>query len=210
MASHGPSYGLSRECQLKSHAKFNMERALEAVKWIEEMLGRPLDMPKPELRMRDQFDFAFALKDGVALCQLINGLHPGAVKKINTMGGAFKERENVEMFLKGCIAYGLKSQDLFQVNDLYEHKNLYMVVDCLFALGGMAQKKHFQGPVLGVKVADENKRVFTAEQLAESNKIIGLQYGSNRGASQSGMTAFGNTRQILPDARELHHQGTLH
>lgn len=37
------------------------------------------------------------------------------------------QRENLEMFLKGCEAYGLKSQDLFQVNDLYEHKNLYMV-----------------------------------------------------------------------------------
>jgi len=62
-----------------------------------------------------------------------------------------------------------------------------------------AQKKQFSGPVLGVKVADENKRSFTAEQLAESNRIIGLQYGSNRGASQAGMTAFGHTRQILPD-----------
>lgn len=48
----------------------------------------------------------------------------------------FFKRENLEMFLKGCEAYGLKSQDLFQVNDLYEHKNLYMVVDCIFALGG--------------------------------------------------------------------------
>lgn len=37
------------------------------------------------------------------------------------------QRENLEMFLKGCESFGLKSQDLFQVNDLYEHKNLYMV-----------------------------------------------------------------------------------
>ena len=37
------------------------------------------------------------------------------------------QRENLEMFLKGCEAFGLKSQDLFQVNDLYENKNLYMV-----------------------------------------------------------------------------------
>ena len=39
----------------------------------------------------------------------------------------FWQRENLEMFLKGCEAFGLKSQDLFQVNDLYENKNLYMV-----------------------------------------------------------------------------------
>ena len=40
------------------------------------------------------------------------------------------------MFLKGCEAYGLKAQDLFQVNDLYENKNLYMIVDNIFLLGG--------------------------------------------------------------------------
>jgi len=39
------------------------------------------------------------------------------------------QRENLEMFLKGCEAYGLKSHDLFVVNDLYEHKNLYMVIN---------------------------------------------------------------------------------
>lgn len=33
------------------------------------------------------------------------------------------------MFLKGCEAYGLKSHDLFVVNDLYEHRNLYMVTN---------------------------------------------------------------------------------
>ena len=73
------------------------------------------------------------------------------------------QRENVEMFLKGCESYGLKSQDLFQVNDLYEHKNLYMVstrsisrnpsnvhrssvtlacfqvIDCIYGLGGMVR-----------------------------------------------------------------------
>lgn len=31
------------------------------------------------------------------------------------------------MFLMGCEKYGLKRHDLFQVNDLYERKNLYTV-----------------------------------------------------------------------------------
>ena len=48
-------------------------------------------------------------------------------------------------------------------------------------------------------MADENKRMFSPDQLAESHKIIGLQYGSNKGASQSGMTPYGATRQIRPD-----------
>ncbi|XP_037087904.1 myophilin-like [Pollicipes pollicipes] len=96
----------------------------------------------------------------------------------------------------------------FQVNDLYENKNLYMVVDCLYALGGSgewagpeAQKKGFDGPVLGVKVANENKRNFSQAVLRKGEQVIGLQYGSNQGANQSGMTAYGAGRQILPNGR---------
>lgn len=33
----------------------------------------------------------------------------------------------------------------------------------------------------------------------ESHKIIGLQSGSNKGASQAGMTPYGAARQIIPD-----------
>lgn len=198
MAYHGPSYGLSRECQMKSQAKFDPARAKRVCDWIEAVTGLSLDLPCNEEGVRDQLDFGQALKDGSAICQLLNALQPNLVKKINTMKAPFKQRENIEMFLKGCEAYGLKSQDLFQVNDLYENKNLYMVVDCLYGLGGMAQKKNFDGPVIGVKVANENKRSFSETQLKASHQIIGLQYGSNKGASQRGMGAYGTGRQIIP------------
>ncbi|XP_037087983.1 myophilin-like [Pollicipes pollicipes] len=201
MAFHGPSYGLSRECQMKSQAKFSLDRAREAVDWVERVLDEPLDYASPDDGLRDQHDFGSLLKDGSVLCKLINILLPGAVRKINTMSAPFKQRENIEMFLKGCEAYGLKPQDLFQVNDLYENKNLYMVVDCLYALGGVAQKKGFDGPVLGVKVANENKRNFSQAVLRKGEQVIGLQYGSNQGANQSGMTAYGAGRQILPNGR---------
>jgi hypothetical protein len=68
--------------------------------------------------IRDQNDFGAVLKNGHLLCELINKLGPGSVKKINTMNAPFKQRENIEMFLKGCESYGLVAQDLFQVNDL--------------------------------------------------------------------------------------------
>ena len=58
------------------------------------------------------------------------------------------------MFLKGCEAYGLKAQDLFQVNDLYENKNLYMIVDNLFLLGGHVSlmiKESFKHEILLIK-----------------------------------------------------------
>lgn len=197
MAYHGPSYGLSRECQMKSQAKFSLDRAQEAMSWVVAVTQR--DLPIPVDQFKDQLDFAEVLKDGSVLCELINALLPGAVKKINTMKAPFKQRENIEMYLKGCESYGLKTQDLFQVNDLYENKNLYMVVDNLYTLGGMAQKKGFDGPVLGVKIASENKREFDEGVLKAGQSVIGLQYGSNKGASQAGMTPYGAGRQIRPD-----------
>ena len=75
------------------------------------------------------------------------------------MNAPFKQRENIEMFLKACESYGLVPQDLFQVNDLYEQKNLYMVVDNLHALGGLAQRQGFSGPVIGKIFLNKNESV---------------------------------------------------
>jgi hypothetical protein len=52
-----------------------------------------------------------------------------------------------------------------------------------------------------VKVADQNKRSFTKEILDKSKSVIGLQAGTNKGATQSGMTPYGASRQIMPDTR---------
>lgn len=52
------------------------------------------------------------------------------------------------------------------------------------------------GPSLGPKEADSNPRNFDEDVLKAGQTVIGLQAGSNRGASQSGMN-FGKTRSIL-------------
>jgi len=197
MAYHGPSYGLSRECHMKSQAKFAVERARECMSWVEEVIGEKLSPEAAEIK--DQIEFQTILKDGNVLCRLINAIEPGSVKKINTMNAPFKQRENIEMYLKACVAYGLKEQDLFQVNDLYENKNLYMIVDNLYNLGGLTQKKGWNGPTLGVKVSSENRRNFDEDVLKAGQSMIGLQYGSNKGASQAGMTPYGASRQIRPE-----------
>lgn len=182
---------------MKSQAKFSVERARECMEWVEEVLG--IKMEPEAAQIKDQIEFSNILKDGAVLCKLINAIEPGSVKKINTMNAPFKQRENIEMYLKACIAYGLKEQDLFQVNDLYENKNLYMVVDNLYNIGGMTQKNGWNGPVLGVKIASENRRNFDDDVLKAGQSMIGLQYGSNKGASQAGMTPYGASRQIRPE-----------
>ena len=47
----------------------------------------------------------------------------------------------------------------------------------------------------GPKPAAENRRNFTDEQMHSGDHVIGLQMGSNKGASQAGMS-FGTQRHI--------------
>jgi hypothetical protein len=148
------------------------------------------------------------LKSGQILCQLMNTLVPGSIKKIhqteNVKMAALrmnKEYENISFFLTACTQYGIDKNDLFQTVDLYDGQNLAQVQMTIFKVGGMAKKKGFAGPSIGVKVADQNVRNFSDEQLREGQSIIGLQMGTNQCASQSGMNPYGLSRQIY-DARE--------
>ena len=88
---------------------------------------------------------------GVALCKAMNVLNPSAKLKVNTMKMPFMMRENIVAFLEACKAFGMKSTDVFVTQDLFEGDNLVSVVDCIFALAGVAQSKNFSGPTIGVK-----------------------------------------------------------
>lgn len=50
--------------------------------------------------------------------------------------------------------------------------------------------------MLHCRKAQENKRDFSDEQMKAGKNVIGLQMGSNKGASQEGMS-YGRPRQIL-------------
>ena len=63
-------------------------------------------------------------------------------------------------------------------------------------LGRKAGAKGYDGPTIGPKESAEQKREFTEEQLQAGKGVIGLQMGSNKGASQAGMTPYGLGRQI--------------
>lgn len=45
-------------------------------------------------------------------------------------------------------------------------------------------------------MSDENKREFSKEQIEKGKAVIGLQMGTNKGASQAGMN-LGKTRAIM-------------
>ncbi|XP_046344794.1 calponin-2-like [Haliotis rufescens] len=195
MAYRGPSYGLSLDCQKKTREKFDLDKAKEAISWIEKVTGRTLQPASGDFR--NERDVAAVLKDGVALCELMNKIQPKSIPKIHKSMAPFQQMENLDMFTAACSRYGMNNLDIFQTGDLYEVKAMYTVVNCLHALGSLARKNGFEYSQFGVKLADKNERNFTEDQIAESNRVIGLQYGSNKVASQAGMTPYGQARQIL-------------
>jgi len=70
------------------------------------------------------------------------------------------------------------------------------VIVLLFALSSVATKAGHTGPSIGTKLASANPREFTEAQMNQGQSMIGLQMGSNTGASQAGMS-MGKTRAIM-------------
>lgn len=157
------------------------------IQWIADVLGEKL----PDQQYED------ILKDGVVLCNLINKIAPGSVKKIQTKGTNFQLMENIQRFQAAIKKYGVPEEEIFQTADLFEKRNIPQVTLCLYALGRITQKHpEYTGPRLGPKMAEEHKREFTEDQLRASEAHLSLQMGYNKGASQSGHGGFGNTRHM--------------
>lgn len=133
-------YGIDAELQEKIGARWNQEDANTALAWIGKLSGMDLGT-----------DFHAGLKDGVALCKAMNAIKAGSIPRVNTMKMPFMMRENIVAFLEACKSYGMKPTDVFVTQDLFEGDNLVSVVDCIFALAGVAQSKNFTGSVIGVK-----------------------------------------------------------
>ncbi|XP_072283713.1 transgelin-2 [Pyxicephalus adspersus] len=197
MANKGPAYGLSREVQMKIDQKYDPELENILVQWISGQCGNQFGQPEEA----GKAGFQKWLKDGVVLCHLINSLAPGSVAKIQSSAMAFKQMEQVSQFLKACEKYGIAASDQFQTVDLWEGKDMASVQRTLMNLGSLAVTKgdgYFKGdPSWFPKKSIENKRDFSQNKLKEGQSVIGLQMGTNKGASQSGMTGYGMPRQIL-------------
>ncbi|KAK9870881.1 hypothetical protein WA026_009838 [Henosepilachna vigintioctopunctata] len=179
---------LERQVKAKIASKRNPQQDNEAQEWIEKVLGAKF--PAGEL-------YEDVLKDGTVLCQLINKLAPGSVSKINTTGGQFKMMENINNFQAAIKKYGVADVDVFQTVDLWEAKDIATVTNTIFALGRTTYRHpEWSGPYLGPKPAEENKRDFTEEQLRAGESIVGLQAGSNKGATQAGQN-IGAGRKII-------------
>ena len=67
--------GFAAEAQRKINSKYSEELAQECLEWVSSVTGLPLNTSG------DPDNFFEVLKDGQVLCQLVNTLIPGSVKK---------------------------------------------------------------------------------------------------------------------------------
>lgn len=173
---------------MRLKSKYDQELEQELRDWISECTG--LNLP-PELT------FSECLKDGIVLCALMDALEPGLLGKNlphTKMLNPFRCMENIEAFLKAAAKFGVATPSLFQTADLYDESNMSQVQICILALVDMAKSKGLTNSDIGIYVAEKQSRDWSDEQLRAGEGIIGLQAGTNKCASQSGMTPYGASR----------------
>ncbi|XP_058132557.1 LIM domain only protein 7 isoform X6 [Dasypus novemcinctus] len=126
----------------------------EAQRWVEAVTEKNFETK----------DFRASLENGVLLCDLINKLKPGVIKKINRLSTPIAGLDNINVFLKACEQIGLKEAQLFHPGDLQDLSNrvtikqeeterrVKNVLITLYWLGRKAQSNpYYHGPCLNLK-----------------------------------------------------------
>ncbi|KAF4124224.1 transgelin [Geosmithia morbida] len=121
---------LDKDLRKARRDKYTPAAANEARSWIENVLGERLPSS----------DLLEGLKDGLALCKLVNlAIAPQSVRfKKSAM--PFVQMENISIFLRACQQppLNLHQHDTFLTVDLYEQKDPAQVLQCLGAFSRAA------------------------------------------------------------------------
>ncbi|XP_035417109.1 LIM domain only protein 7 isoform X6 [Cygnus atratus] len=146
----------------------------EARRWLETVTGKSFETK----------DFRAALENGVLLCDLINKIKPGIVKKINRLSTPIAGLDNINVFLKACENIGLKEAQLFHPGDLQDLSNrvtvkpeetnrrVKNVLITLYWLGRKARSNpHYNGPYLNLKAFEKLLGQALTKALEESSHL---------------------------------------
>ena len=181
---------------------YDAEAMDELVAWMESVLGVSKDIPPKAL--------AQCLKDGVILCNLINAIKPGTIPKVNSSDLQYKQRENIQSFLRACATFGVPPEELCEVVDIYEEKSTTKVIGCLFSLGRAVQTSvpEFRGAKLRPDVlrsSTESTRFpsFESELAAREwlSAVSGLSIGEEESLSallKNGVLLCEVVNKLLP------------
>ncbi|XP_024860413.1 LIM domain only protein 7 isoform X3 [Kryptolebias marmoratus] len=131
-------------------------------------------------------DFRSGLENGVLLCDLINKIKPGTIKRINRIPTPIAGLDNLNVFLKACRKLGLKEAQLFHPGDLQDlstrvtvkhqetNRRLKNVLVTIYWLGRRAQcDRFYNGPYLNFKAFEGLLGTALYKSLHESNGQTG-------------------------------------
>ncbi|XP_064126093.1 LIM domain only protein 7 isoform X1 [Loxodonta africana] len=146
----------------------------EAQRWVEAVTEKNFETK----------DFRASLENGVLLCDLINKLKPGIIKKINRLSTPIAGLDNINVFLKACEQIGLKEAQLFHPGDLQDlssrvtvkqeetDRRVKNVLITLYWLGRKAQSNpYYSGPYLNLKAFENFLGQALTKALEDSNSL---------------------------------------
>jgi hypothetical protein len=116
--------------QKKLETKYNPEKESGAREWLETVLKEKFT----ETTLQE------SLKSGERLCQAINKVKDGMVKSISKGKFSAMQRENIQNYLKACALMGFNKSDVFETQDLYEGKNMVLVIENVIALAKRGER----------------------------------------------------------------------
>ncbi|XP_078142430.1 LIM domain only protein 7 isoform X8 [Centroberyx gerrardi] len=152
------------------------EAYLEAQRWLEAVTKKKFGSN----------NFRSALENGVLLCDLINKIKPGIIKRVNRLSTPIAGLDNLNVFLKACGKLGLKEAQLFHPGDLQDlstrvtvkhqetNRRLKNVLITIYWLGRRAHCDPFyDGPYLNLKAFEGLLGTALSKALEESSSQKG-------------------------------------
>jgi len=125
------SAGIDSEIQRKLNLKYDEERERNLREWLEALLNEKFE----EKTLQE------ALKSGERLCKAVNLIAPNIVKNINKQKFAAMQRENIGAYIAACRAMAFNKAATFETSDLFEGKNMVLVIENLAELSQRAKRK---------------------------------------------------------------------
>lgn len=140
------AYGLDHEIAQKFASKWDSSKAQQVADWLAGLANAPKGT------ISSSTDFQNYIKSGVILCNAVNALWPNSIpaSAISKSSMAFPQRENIVKYMEAAKKNGLRETDAFVTDDLYEGRNLVVVLDSIIALGQVAKDKGVKAQLLSV------------------------------------------------------------